>query len=90
MEPRTDTANTQSWQEGKRIKLRPYIESCVSTLNMGEKPISGRNFYEALSKVSIRYKKSTSIPIEARLRQEFQSWDSLSDEALTNFEQKLD
>jgi len=89
MGPRTDTINSQSWLGGNRVKLRPYIESFMPTLSIGKKSISGQNFYEELTKVSIRYQRATSIPIGSQLHEELQAWDTLSDEALRIFEQEL-
>ena len=85
MGPRTETINSQSWLRGNRVKLRPYIESFMPTVSIGKESFSRQNLYEELTKVSIRYRVDTSIPIGSQLHEELQAWDTLSDEALKGF-----
>jgi hypothetical protein len=88
MGPLTDTANTRDWLEAtKDIKLTAYIESRVSTLSIGEEPLRRQNLYDALRRISVPV--SLAPLISPQLRQELQSWDALSDEALLAFEREL-
>lgn len=64
MEPRTETVGTKNWLEAsKGLKVRAYIESCVSTWNVHERPLPNRDFYDDLRKVSV------SVSNEGILRQ---------------------
>jgi len=91
MEPETNAADTRTWLEvSKEIRIRAYIESYVPTLSIREKPLPGRNLYDALRKISVPFPMRRAATIEPRLEMELQAWDVLSDEALRNFEQGLD
>ncbi|MBL7179576.1 MAG: hypothetical protein ABIK98_15590 [Pseudomonadota bacterium] len=89
MFPLTDSVSSNSWLEAnKDIKVNAYIESLVSTLNLPVKPLEQQDLSEALNQTSFGVLVNT-FPVESALDTEFQSWDSLSDEALINFEQNL-
>ena len=85
MEARTDRANMKDWLDASPdIKLRTYIESCISTLSVREGSFADQNLYEALREVSLPLFNQ-----EFQLHQELQAWDELSDEALMIFEREL-
>ncbi len=85
MEARTDRANMKDWLDASPdIKLRTYIESCMSTLSVREGLLADQNLYEALREVSLPF-----LNQEFQLHQELQAWDELSDEALMIFEREL-
>jgi len=89
MEFRTDGASTNDWLGKSRdFRIAANIENIVSTLSIPTTPLPRENLYEALRKASVLLKKPSPI-IEDELHLEFQIWDSLSDEALVNFEQQL-
>lgn len=89
MFPLTDSVSSKSWLEANQdIKLNGYIESLMSTLNMSVRPLKQQDLSGALNQISLRVLIG-NVPIDFTLDTEFQSWDSLSDEALINFEQNL-
>jgi hypothetical protein len=57
----------------------------MPTVSIGKESFSRQKLYEELTKVSIRYRVDTSIPIGSQLHEELQAWDTLSDEALKGF-----
>jgi hypothetical protein len=89
MFPLTDRVSSNNWLEAnKDIKLNAYIENFMPTLSMSEGPLEQQDFSETLKQVSLKV-LTNDFPVESVLDTEFQSWDSLSDEALINFEQNL-
>lgn len=89
MFPLTDSVSSKSWLEAnKDIKLNVYIEGLISTLSLSVKPLEQQDLSEALNQISLRVLVN-NIPVDSALDSELQSWDSLSDEALINFEQNL-
>jgi S-formylglutathione hydrolase FrmB len=89
MFPLTDSVSSKIWLEGdKDIKLNAYTDNLMSTLNLSVKPLEQHDFSEALNQISLKV-LINDFPVDSTLDYEFQSWDSLSDEALINFEQNL-
>jgi len=85
----TDSVSSKIWLEAdKDIKLNAYTENLISTLNLSVRPLEQHDFSEALNQISLKV-LINDLPVESALDTEFQIWDSLSDEALTNFEQDL-
>ncbi len=89
MLPLTDSVSSNSWLESNQdIKLNAYVENFVPTLIISEKQLEQQSFSETLKQVNISFVLN-DFPVDSDFDYEFQSWDSLSDEALINFEQKL-
>ena len=90
MQPETDGANTRTWLEAsKDMEIRAYIESHMPTLSVRESPSPSGNLYDTLRKVSVSLPTQRAVALEPQLEMELQAWDTLSDEALRNFEQGL-
>ncbi len=82
----TETANSKSWFEENRLCF--CLENLMSTISVSERPAEQNDLIEILDQVSVRVLKD-GFHIEPALDAEFRCWDSLSDEALMSFEQKL-
>ena len=91
MKPRTDAANTGNWLEAsKGFKVRPYVESYVTTASVQEEDSLGSPPFEVLREISVLLPSGPSADVESLLNGEFQAWDALSDEALVTVEDQLD
>jgi len=90
MQPETNGVNTNTWLEAsKDIKIRAYIENYMPTFNMVDKPNQYLGFYDSLREISVPFPIRPAINLEPYLDLELMAWDSLSDEALFDFEQGL-
>jgi hypothetical protein len=90
MEPRTDEVSTKDWLEASRdIVIRAYIENRTSYLTLLREPISLGNASQSHAEVSMPLTKQQPT-VSGDLASELHVWDTLSDEALKNFEQELD
>lgn len=89
MQPRTDEVNTKDWVEASRgIVVRAYIESRTATSTLPGRPIALGDVLRDLKETSVPLVRKPVMPEDLEI--ELQAWDSLSDEALRNFEQELD
>jgi hypothetical protein len=87
MQPETNEVSTKTWLEAsKDITIRAYIESYMSTLNIRENLSPSTGLYDALRKISVPHPLRRAVTLEPRLEMELQAWDTLSDEALRDFE----
>ena len=85
MFPLTDSINSNIWLESDEdIKIDAYIGDFVPNLIISETPLEQQSLSETLKQASINFSLN-DFPIDSTL--ELESWDSLSDEALINFEQ---
>jgi len=90
MQPETTGVNTNTWLEAsKDINIRAYIENFMQTFNIADKPNPSIGFDDALREISVPFPIRPAINRESKLDMELMAWDSLSDEALLNFEQGL-
>jgi hypothetical protein len=91
----TFAATTKDWLEGsERVKIAAYVQNYVTTVAALElpalAPIIDENLLDTLAKTGMTLRLERRPPdIQTELEFEFQAWDSLSDEAFIDFEQKL-
>lgn len=90
MQPETSGANTNTWLEAsKEMKIEAYIESFMPTLSISGNPYPNTGLYDVLKKISVPISLQPAITLEPQLEMELRAWDTLSDEALIDFEQRL-
>lgn len=86
----THVANTRDWLEAsKEMKIKFTFENSISTISMYQSPIPVLDFHDALKRISLPVSVEPSVVKEPSLDSEFRTWETLSDEALTNFEYAL-
>lgn len=91
MGPQTCVASTKDWLEAsKEMKIRLIIENSVSTISMYQSPLVIGDSYNELKQMGLPFLPDLSVVKEPSLDSEFKAWDTLSDEALLNFEYALD
>ena len=90
MNPQTNSANTKDWLEAyKELRITAYIEHYTTTLGLRARPLPSQDF-DALRKISVPVSPMKQFAVvPPQLNREFQAWDALSDEALTNLEREL-
>ncbi len=85
----TDSVSSSNWLESnKDIKLSAYVEAFSFTLGISGQPSEQHGITETLKQGHFRFLLNDYF-FDSLLDSEFQSWESLSDEALINFERKL-
>lgn len=90
MQPETNGANTNTWLEAsKEIKIKAYIESYLPTVSICENHNPSVGLYDALREISVPFSMQRVITLESQLEMELRAWNTLSDEALIDFEQRL-
>jgi serine kinase of HPr protein (carbohydrate metabolism regulator) len=90
MQPETSGANTNTWLEAsKKMKIKAYIESFMPTLSVSRNPYPNTDLYDALKNISVPISLQKVTDLEPQLEMEIRAWDTLSDEALIDFEQRL-
>ena len=91
MEPQTQVASAKDWLEADTgIKIMPYVQNYALTSTVWNRPLPSMDFLAALRRISVPLPAQRRSELEPQLDLEFQAWDTLSDEALMNFEQQLD
>jgi len=91
----TYAATTKDWLEGsERVEIAAYVQNYVPTavaLEMSAiAPILDKSLLDTLVKTDMTLRVERHSPAtQPELEFEFQAWDSLSDEAFLDFEQKL-
>lgn len=91
MESQTCVASTKDWLEAsKEMKIKLSVENSISTVNAYRFAVSLGELLDTLKQISLPFLGRPSVVVEPSLDLEFEAWDSLSDEALVNFEYALE
>lgn len=86
MESQTGVINTKDWLEAsKKLNIKLYVENSGSTMTRYQYSPFNEGFRGA-SKVALI---KPSMVMEPGLEAEFEVWDTLSDQALADFEYAL-
>jgi len=83
MESQTQVINTKDWlNASKKLNIRLYVENSVSTITRYQYPPFNEGFRDTSKMTLIR----PSMVMESGLEAEFDAWDTLSDQALADFD----
>ena len=90
MQPETNMATTNTWLEvSKELKIKAYIESYTSITSIYNSLCPIADLHDELIRISIPFPKQRDTTQDQQLEMELSAWDTLSDEALIDFEQRL-